>query len=138
MHADGGGYLNKNTENVNSKEDLKETTDRCADETERNACCACGEGGIHKTKERTDKEYKDLVHRLNRIEGQVRGVRNMLDKGAYCVDILTQVAAVNAALNSFSKVLLANHIRTCVADDIRAGHDEVIDELVATLQKLMK
>ncbi len=130
--------MNKNMENVNSKKDMKETTDICADETEHNACCACQAEEIHKTKERTDKEYKDLVHRLNRIEGQVRGIRNMLDKGAYCVDILTQVAAVNAALNSFSKVLLANHIRTCVADDIRAGHDEVIDELVATLQKLMK
>lgn len=130
--------MNKKVENMNSKDDLKETTDICANETEHKACCACGVEGIHKTKERTDREYKDLVHRLNRIEGQVRGVRNMLDKDAYCVDILTQVAAINAALNSFSKVLLANHIKTCVADDIRAGHDEVIDELVATLQKMMK
>lgn len=138
MQANGGDYLNKKAENMNSKDDLKETTDICANETEHKACCACGAEGIHKTKERTDREYKDLVHRLNRIEGQVRGIRNMLDKDAYCVDILTQVAAINAALNSFSKVLLANHIKTCVADDIRAGHDEVIDELVATLQKMMK
>lgn len=138
MQANGGDNLNKKAENMNSKDDLKETTDICANETEHKACCACQAEGIHKTKERTGREYKDLVHRLNRIEGQVRGVRNMLDKDAYCVDILTQVAAINAALNSFSKVLLANHIKTCVADDIRAGHDEVIDELVATLQKLMK
>ncbi|MBD9013000.1 MAG: hypothetical protein EGR15_00100, partial [Lachnospiraceae bacterium] len=76
--------------------------------------------------------------RLKRIEGQVRGIQNMLEKNAYCTDILTQVAAVNAALNSFNKVLLADHIRTCVADNIREGNDEVIDELVMTLQKLMK
>ena len=97
------------------------------------SCCCSG-----KTKERSEKEHKDLINRLNRIEGQVRGVKKMLDNDAYCVDILTQVAAVNAALNSFNKVLLANHIRTCVADDIRNGKDEVIDELVTTLQKLMR
>ena len=91
-----------------------------------------------RTKERSDKEYKDLIHRLNRIEGQVRGIKRMLETDAYCTDILVQVSAVNAALNSFNKVLLANHIRTCVADDIRAGKDETIDELVITLQKLMK
>ena len=89
-------------------------------------------------KERSDKEYRDLVHRLNRIEGQVRGLKRMLETDAYCTDILVQVSAVNAALNSFNKVLLANHIRTCVAEDIRAGKDETIDELVVTLQKLMK
>lgn len=92
----------------------------------------------HKTKERSEEEYTKLIHRLNRIEGQVRGIRGMVEKNAYCTDILVQVAAVNAALNAFNKELLANHIRTCVADDIRAGKDEVIDELVATLQKLMK
>ena len=85
-----------------------------------------------------DKEYKDLMNRLSRIEGQVRGVRRMVEEGAYCPDILIQVSAVNAALNSFNKVLLANHIRTCVADDIRDGKDETIDELVTTLQKLMR
>lgn len=78
------------------------------------------------------------MNRLSRIEGQVRGIRGMVENDAYCVDILTQVAAVTAALNSFNKVLLANHIRTCVADDIRNGNDEVIDELVNTLQKLMR
>ena len=101
---------------------------------EEEKCCCCH----HKTKERSEKEYKDLIHRLNRIEGQIRGIKGMVEKDAYCPDILIQVAAANAELNSFNKVLLANHIRTCVAEDIRAGKDEVIDELVTTLQKLMK
>ena len=99
---------------------------------EEKSCCS------HKIKERSEKEYKDLIHRLNRIEGQIRGIKGMVEKNAYCTDILTQVAAANAALNSFNKVLLANHIRTCVARDIREGKDETIDELVVTLQKLMR
>ena len=99
---------------------------------EQKQCCS------HRTKERSDTEYKDLIHRLNRVEGQVRGIKRMVEEDAYCTDILIQVSAVNAALNSFNKVLLANHIRTCVAEDIRAGKEETIDELVATLQKLMK
>ena len=99
---------------------------------EENKCCC------HKTKVRSEKEYKDLINRLNRIEGQVRGIKRMVEEDYYCTDILSQVSAVNAALNSFNKVLLANHIRTCVAEDIKAGNDEVIDELVLTLQKLMK
>lgn len=92
----------------------------------------------HKTKERPQEECQRLIHRLNRIEGQVRGIRGMVEKNAYCTDILTQVAAVTAALNSFNKELLAEHIRTCVAMDIREGNDEIIDELVHTLHKLMK
>ena len=92
----------------------------------------------HKTKERAEEEKKKLINRLNRIEGQVRGIRGMIEKDAYCTDVLTQVAAANAALNAFTKELLSSHIKTCVADDIRAGRDETIDELVATLQKLMK
>lgn len=96
-----------------------------------NECC-------HKTKERSDEEYKKLIHRLSRIEGQIRGIRGMVEKNAYCTDILVQVSAVSAALNSFSRELLAEHIRTCVAQDIRSGRDETIDELVATLQKLMR
>lgn len=91
-----------------------------------------------KHKKRTDKEKRELMNRLKRIEGQVRGVENMLENDAYCTDIITQVTAINAALNSFNKVLLANHIKTCVTDNIRAGNDEVIDELVTTMQKLMK
>ena len=91
-----------------------------------------------KHKDRSDTESKDLMNRLKRIEGQVRGVEGMLEKGAYCTDILTQVSAINSALNSFNKVLLGNHLRTCVAENIRSGNDEIIDELVVTLQKLMK
>ena len=83
-------------------------------------------------------KHTDLVNRLKRIEGQMRRIIGMLENDAYCNDILIQSAAVNAAVNSFNKELLANHIRTCVARDIRAGKDETIDELVATLQKLMK
>ena len=91
-----------------------------------------------KTKERSEKEHKDLINRLSRIEGQIRGIKNMVENDAYCTDILVQVAAANAALNSFNKVLLANHIRSCVANDIREGKEETIDELVGVLQKLMK
>ena len=80
------------------------------------SCCS-------KHKERTEKEYKDLLNRLNRIEGQVRGIKGMVEKDCYCIDILVQVAAVNAALNSFNKVLLANHIRSCVAQDIKEGKE---------------
>jgi len=96
-------------------------------------CCCC-----NRKKERSEQEYKDLINRLSRIEGQIRGIKRMLDEDCYCPDIITQVAAANAALNSFNKVLLANHIKTCVADDIRTGKDETIDELLNTLQKLMK
>ena len=92
----------------------------------------------HKTKERSEEELKRLANRLNRIEGQIRGIRGMLEKSAYCTDILAQVAAANAALNAFSRELLAEHIRTCVAQDIRSGRDEAIEELIAVLQKLMK
>ena len=96
-------------------------------------CCSC-----HPNKERSDEEVKALIHRLNRIEGQIRGIRGMVENGAYCPDILVQSAAVNAAINAFNRELLASHIRTCVRSDIQAGNDEVIDELLSTLQKLMK
>lgn len=102
-------------------------------EEKETKCCCC-----NRKKERSEQEYKDLINRLSRIEGQIRGIKRMLDEDCYCPDIITQVAAANAALNSFNKVLLANHIKTCVADDIRAGKDETIDELLNILQKLMK
>ena len=98
------------------------------------ACC-CGAG---RKKERGGKEYRDLMNRLSRIEGQIRGIRNMLEQDAYCIDILNQVSAANAALNSFTKLILADHIRTCVAQDVQEGNSEKLDELVKTLQKLMK
>ena len=92
----------------------------------------------HETKERTQTEHDKLIHRLNRIEGQIRGIRGMVEKDAYCIDILVQVAAANAALNAFSKELLGDHIRTCVKEDIAAGREDTVEELVATLHKLMK
>ena len=95
-------------------------------------------GCQHKTKERPDKEKKNMINRLSRIEGQVRGIKKMVESDAYCPDILIQVSAVNDALNSFNKVLLGEHIRTCVTEDIREGKEETIDELVLVLQKLMK
>lgn len=91
-----------------------------------------------KTTMRTEEERKKLIHRLNRIEGQIRGIKGMVEKNDYCTDILMQSAAVNAAINAFNKELIANHIRGCVATGVKNGNDEVIDELVVTLQKLMK
>ena len=96
------------------------------------ADCCC------RTKVRSEKEQRDLINRLNRVEGQIRGIRRMLEEDAYCIDIINQVAAANAALNSFTKVILANHIHTCVTEDVQAGSSEKVDELVKTLQKLMK
>ncbi len=95
-------------------------------------CCS------QRTKERTSDEYKKLINRLSRIEGQIRGIRRMVEESVYCTDILVQSAAVTAAMNAFNKELLSNHIRTCVADDIRDGKDETIDELVDLMGKLMK
>ncbi len=100
---------------------------------EEKSCCY-----IHEHKDRSEQELRDLLNRLSRIEGQIRGIRGMVERGAYCPDILTQAAAAGAALNSFNKVLLSNHIKTCVARDIREGRDETLDELLNTLQKLMK
>ena len=115
--------------------------------TEKKPCCCCSTEepaadavspadvsdavpSCFRHKDRSPEEYKALVNRLSRIEGQVRGVRGMLEKDAYCVDILVQVAAVNSALNSFAKELLAQHMSTCVADDLRAGSDEKLNELI--------
>ena len=105
--------------------------------------CCCGESILRekdccRTKERGEEEYRSLTHRLNRIEGQIRGIKGMLDKNAYCPDILTQVAAANAALNAFGRELLSSHIRTCVVEDVRAGKEDTVDELLTTLQKFMK
>ena len=94
----------------------------------------CGEKKTH----RSEEQRKKLIHRLNRIEGQIRGIRGMIERDSYCTDILTQSAAVQAALNAFNRELIAAHLHSCVARDLREGKDEVIDELVLTLQKLMK
>lgn len=100
-------------------------------ESEKMECC-------HKTKERTSKERKNMMNRLSRIEGQVRGIKRMVEEDAYCIDILTQVSAVNAALNSFNKVLLEEHMKTCVTEDIKSGNEEKLEELLKVLPKLMK
>lgn len=103
---------------------------------EEQNCGNCAQCERHR--ERPPEEYKSLMNRLSRVEGQIRGIRAMVEKSAYCPDILMQVAAATAALNAFSRELLASHIRNCVADDIRAGHDETIEELTALLQRLMR
>jgi len=100
-------------------------------QNEEYTCC-------EKTTIRSEEHVKKLIHRLNRIEGQVRGIRNMLENNAYCTDILMQSAAVNAAVNAFNKELIADHIRGCVVNNIREGNEDVVEELVNTLQKLMK
>jgi CsoR family transcriptional regulator, copper-sensing transcriptional repressor len=111
--------------NTNEKEGLRDMSE------EKIGCC-------HTKKERSPEEYKDLISRLNRIEGQVRGIKRMVEEDVYCPNILIQVSAVNAALNSFNRVLLANHIRSCVTEDIREGREDTVEELLRTLQKLMK
>ena len=100
-----------------------------ADKDEMQPVCAC----CAKKKVRQPEEYRRLIHRLNRIEGQIRGIKGMIEKDAYCTDILAQ-----SALNAFNRELLSTHIRTCVAEDIKAGKDETLDDLLATLQKLMR
>ena len=92
----------------------------------------------HPEKQRTEEEKKTLLNRLNRIEGQVRGLKNMIEKDAYCVDVLTQASAVSSAMSGFSREVLKNHVNTCVIEDIRAGNDCVVDELLTILTKMMK
>ncbi len=91
-----------------------------------------------KTKVRAQDEYKSLLNRLSRIEGQVKGVRGMVMENAYCVDILTQVSAISSALTAFSKELLENHLRTCVVSDIKSGCDGAVDELISVVNRMIK
>ncbi len=105
---------------------------------EEKCCFAPEEAGEKKLRNRTPEEYKRLCNRLSRIEGQIRGIRRMLDESAYCPDILTQAAAANAALNAFSRELLSQHIRSCVVNDLQEGNPDTVDELLDTLQKLMR
>lgn len=129
-HMDAGDQMTSD-----KKGGSKSSEDILMDE-ELTACPACR--GIHDKKKRSPEEFQCLNNRLKRIEGQIRGIERMLEDDAYCPDILIQVSAVNSALNSFSKELLASHIRSCVVKDIREGNDEVIEELVRLTQKLMK
>ena len=115
-------YMEQNKINGNNNTEVK--------------CCCCG-GNVKKT-ERAEKDKKKLVNRLSRIEGQIRGIKKMIENDAYCNDVLIQSAAVDAAINAFNRELLSNHIHSCVVRDIREGKDEVVDELMVTLQKLIK
>ena len=91
-----------------------------------------------KRKVRNEEEYRTLKNRLSRIEGQVRGIGKMLDESAYCIDILTQVSAVQAAISAFARELLGSHIRECVTEDIKSGKSETVDELLETISRLMR
>lgn len=102
------------------------------------SCEKCDKEGAFRHKQREAEEKKKLIARMSRIEGQVRGVKNMVEDDRYCVDILTQVSAIQAALNAFNKELLSRHIKSCVSEDIREGKEEAVDELCELLQKLMK
>ena len=110
----------------------------CVDTPEADAAADTAVPCCCRHKERSPEEHKALLNRLNRIEGQVRGIRAMVEDDRYCVDILTQVSAIQAALNGFNKELLARHIKTCVSEDIREGNEEAVDELCELLKKLMK
>ncbi len=122
-------------------------------EEEKKTCCSmaaasgagetmsgpsCGQCVKHKYRDVNSEEYKKMIRRLKLIEGQVRGIEKMVEEDRYCIDILIQVTAIQSALNAFNKELLAQHIHSCVVDDIRNGRDEVVDELVSAVQKLMK
>lgn len=126
----------KSVSNCNSDpandEEYTAAMEQAEQETLAAACPCC------RKKDRTLSETRDLILRLNRIEGQIRGIRRMVEEEAYCIDILTQVSAASCALNSFTKELLTNHIKTCVTDDIKNGKEDKVDELVRILPKLMK
>ena len=111
------------------------TREDAMDEREMNGCCH--EQEERKT-DRSPEQRKKLINRLNRIEGQIRGIRQMIENDAYCNDVLIQSAAAGAALNAFSRELIGCHLRGCVTRDLREGRDEVVDELLATLARLMK
>ena len=114
------------------------TEDRPMENEAAAAACSNGCAECERHKHRSKEEYRSLTNRLNRIEGQIRGIRQMVDDERYCVDILTQVSAVQSALNAFNRELLTRHIKSCVTEDIKNGNDAAVDELCATLQKLMK
>lgn len=126
--------MNTDSKDKNANIDLAENslTENSVEEINSSEKCC------HKTKERTTDEQKKLMNRLSRIEGQIRGIKGMVEKDAYCTDILVQVSAVTSALNSFSRELLANHIRTCVVHDIKADKEETVDDLISTLKKILK
>ena len=102
-------------------------------DTKEKSCPMCA-----KKTERSEEQKKKLLNRLSRLEGQVRGVKKMIENDAYCNDVLIQSAAIGAAVNAFSREVLRAHLHSCVSRDIRAGRDEVVDELMETLERLMR
>ncbi len=110
-----------------------EITETHHDHSQGSHTCNC-----NRTTHRTDKERKALVNRCSRIEGQIRGIKGMLDKDVYCDDILNQIAAAQSALNALSRVILERHMKTCLIDRIQSGDDDVIDELMITVNRMMK
>lgn len=128
----GNSRKGTNMDNEHNEMIEKSSAQTCENSSERSCCC----GTRHK--KRTEEEQKALLTRLRRIEGQIRGLEKMVENDAYCPDILVQSSAATSALNSFNKVLLGCHIRSCVAEDIRSGKDETVDELCELLQRLMK
>ena len=119
-------------EGMNKEQDKKQVEEQVSAEPAVPDCCR------HKSKERSEKEFRDLVNRLARIEGQVRGVRKMLEENAYCLDIIVQVSAINSALNSFNRAILTNHLETCVMDEVKDGKTDKMEELIHVLPKLMR
>ena len=120
-------------ENCEETEKTSETEDMVTGSADKICCCGTG-----KIKVRSEQEKKALISRLNRIEGQIRGIRGMIENNIYCVDVLTQVSAAQSALSSFSRVMLDRHIRTCVADGVKKGDEAILDELLETIRKFMK
>ena len=117
-----------------NEKDLNCTTDDLQKETATAECPCCSE----RKKKRDEKEYKDLINRLSRIEGQVRGIKRMLEDDCYCIDIMRQVSATTSALNSFNRIMMSNHLRSCVVNDLKEGNEETIEEVLEALQKMMK
>ncbi len=141
VNVDDAGTAEVDTDAVNMNavemaEKNADTVNMDVADKEEKKCCCCG--GDAKKTERAEKDKKKLVNRLSRIEGQIRGIKKMIENDAYCNDVLIQSAAVGAAINAFNRELLSNHIHSCVVRDIREGKDEVVDELMVTLQKLIK
>ncbi|MDM5327246.1 metal-sensitive transcriptional regulator [Neobacillus sp. CF12] len=107
-------------------------------EEEVNDETCCGTEGSHRKSHHSDKVKSNLVTRLNRIEGQIRGIKGLIEKDTYCDDVITQISATQSALNSVAKILLEGHLKTCVLERIQEGDEEVLDEVLVTIHKLMK
>jgi len=118
---------------------VTDSTEAPGTDQEAVSCHAEGSDGKHVRKSHHSQEMKsNLVSRLNRVEGQIRGIKGLIEKDTYCDDVLTQIAAAQSALNSVGKLLLEGHMKSCIVERIQAGEHEVVDELLVTMRKLMK